>query len=283
MSTFCLFLSNTLICKDKNYGTKAYKEISDSVMNISDPVYDYIMLNLYEYYKNYYKYPQNMDTFINYLYYTSLNSVSMYYGRDIETVKNEFEALKQKILSTEERKGLLVSQIAFNYCYVNKESTQFIYEEDVIVLICGADSAYCTYKKPDVCIDRYARNTSFNFISLTERIRFYDSTGQIIPIEFDVIDALYKSINNMINSKYRKLWLSADNKPLNNNRQIITAILKYNKNGLHSFCPNDNIDLEQDQFFVDIKDILYNFMNINTNIYEIIIPIKCCESERLCI
>jgi hypothetical protein len=281
---FYLFLSNSLICENRvfKYEIKTEQAISDSVSDslniVSDPIYDFIIFELYGYYRNYYKYPDNMDTFVNYLYYKSLYLDARDLGRDPEDIENKLEQLKQKVLpiSIKDMRGLSMSQIVFNYCYVNKDKTQFIYEEDFIVLVCGADSIYLTYKKQDVCIDRYGNdyNLWFRFIPPSERIRFYNNTGQIVFIDSELIHALYKSLLEIINIKYRKIWTD-DESP------VITAILKYDKkDGLSSFCPDDNIDLKHDPFFIEVRNVLDNFIYENKDIYEIIIPLKCCESKR---
>jgi hypothetical protein len=279
---FYLFASNSLICKNSilKYEIKQKQEKSDSVFDsnqvVSDPVYDFIMFQLYGYYIIYYKYPESIDTFINYLYNTTLYLAERDLGRDIEDIKKELERLKHKILSIEDREGLLMSQIAFNYCYVHRNETQFIYEEDFIALVCGADSIYFTYKKPDACIDRYGNdyNLGFRFVPPSERIRFYNNTGQTVFINSELIHTLYKSIHEIINERYRKIWVD-------DNRPVITAILRYNKqDGLSSFCPDDNIDLKHDSFFIEVRNILDNFMSDNKDIYEIIIPLKCCESNK---
>jgi hypothetical protein len=264
ISAFYLFLPISLICQD----TIPEHEI-ETDQELIDPVYDFIMFSLYGYYDRYYKYPTDMDTFVNYLYYGSLNSVAANYGRDINDVKMEMEQLKQKILpiSINDMRGLSMSQIAFNYCYVYKNVTQFIYEEGFIALICGADSIYLTYKKPDVCIDRYVDYGSV-------QIKFYDNKGQIVFIDSELIHTLYKSINDIVKDKYKQIWIDE-------NRAIITAILKYNKkDGLSSFCPDDNVDVEHDSFFIDVKNILDKFVSENDDIYEIIIPVICYESRK---
>ncbi|MDR2652720.1 MAG: hypothetical protein LBC68_10490 [Prevotellaceae bacterium] len=284
MFIFYSFASNSLICKDIiNYEINTEKEKSDSISDstkvVSDPVYDFIIFELYEYYRSYYKYPDNMDTFVNYLYYKSLYLAKRDLGRNTEDVKSELEQLKQKQISLENRQGLLMSQIVFNYCYVHKNETQFIYEEDFIALVCSADSIYFTYKKPNACIDRNSNNLSnnvFGFVPPSERIRFYNNTGQVVFVDYELIHALYKSIHEIINERYRDIWQIDDKRP------IITAILKYNKkDGLSSFCPDDNIDVEYDPFFIEVRDILDCFISENKDIYEIIIPMKCCESRRI--
>jgi hypothetical protein len=284
MFIFYSFALNSLTCQDSvlKYDIKTEEGadcISDSIQFVPDPVYDFIIFELYEFYKSYYKYPDNMDTFVNYLYYKSLYLAARDLGCNSEDIKNELEQLKQRQISLENRQGLLMSQIAFNYCYVHKNETQFIYEDDFIALVCGADSIYFTYKKPNACIDRNSANLSnnvFGFVPPSARIRFYDDTGQTVFVDSELIHTLYKSIHEIINERYRKVWLIDDKRP------IITAILIYNKkSGLSSFCPDDNIDVEHDQFFIDVRNILNNFILENKDIYEIIMPIKCCESRSI--
>jgi hypothetical protein len=280
---FYLFASNSLICKNGilKYEIKQEQEKSDSVLDsiqvVVDPVYDFIIFELYEYYKSYYKYPANMDTFVNYLYNKILNIMTNYMDMNIEEIKQELDYFKTKEINIINRKELFYMARVFNYCYVHRNEMQFIYEDNFIALICGADSIYFTYKKPDACIDRYGNDYSlgFRFIPPSERIKFYNITGKIVFINSELIHTLYKSIHEIINEKYRKIWID-------DNRPVITAILKYNKqDGLSSFCPDDNIDLENDSFFIEVENILYNFTSENKDIYEIIIPLKCCESKKI--
>ena len=269
--SFNSFSQSALVCEDEDISQTITEAIVDTTF---DPTYDFVMFTLYYYYERYYKYPENIDTFINYLHYASLHSTVESWGRDIEDVREELEQLKHRKLSAEERWELSHYQVAFNYCYINRSETNFIYETDYIIFLCGADSIYLTYRKIDACVDRYPKDRGIRdrFVPV-EGIRFYDKTGELIHVDIEEIKNLYKLISSIIRDKYKEIWVDDE-------RPRMTAIPKYNKeDGLSSFCPNDNIDFENDHFFIDVKNIFSNFLMDYSNIHSMIIPLYCCESK----
>ena len=266
--SFNSFSQSILVFDDKDI----YQTMTEEM---ADPIYDYIMFNLHDYYRKHYKYPENIDTFVNYLYCASLHFLVRDEGLNVEDAKKELEQLKYERLSVKERWGLTQASMVFNYCYVHKNQTNFIYETDYIVLLCGADSVYFTYRKADACIDRYSDRLSDNRFVPIEGAKFYDKTGEFVSVDIEEIENLYQLIRNIIRDNYKEIWLE-------DKRPTITAILKYNKeDGLSSFCSDDNIDLEHDPFFIDVKNILNNFMMDYSSIHSIIMPLYCCESKTI--
>ena len=236
-----------------------------------NPMYDMIKFRIYNYYEDYYKYPEHKTDLIDYLYNRVLVLFTHVYGEDPDTVQIGLELLFQAKFSKKQIDSMHDEVQILNY-FIEHKDINIIYEDDYIIFECESDNnLVLRYSKIDICNDRSKLFDGSFCIDV--KSKFYDRRGRIINDDNELKHNLYSDINDIVNYKYQQLWIDA-------NKQTVTVILRYNKkNGLTSLCPNDNMDLKHNHFFLDVQDILDSFIFENKDVYEIILPIRCYETN----
>jgi hypothetical protein len=275
-NTIILALLTSLYCC-VSHNTHILKQSTDEKKQAIgyNPLYDKIMFKLYDYYRDYYKYPENVDDFTSYLYDILFNKYTYNYGMDSISVKMNLDSLVLEKIPHPQINIVDYDLQILQYFIKYNNNIQIIYD-DYIILKCDMDNnLLLSYKKVDICIDRYnTDNGSFLNIPSNE-IKFYDFYGNLMRTDVEMSKKLYAEIDERVVTNYTQMkTISIDNQ-----KQPMRIILKYNiKDGLILLCP-DNIDLTSDNYLIDVKNVLYEYLINNPSINEIIMSVRCFDGK----
>jgi hypothetical protein len=263
-----LFLFNQ--CTDKYYLDEKY---ADTYKSYGENVLDAMQ----EYYNNMFIYPSNIDNIIRYTYDKCMNEAALY--------GNYFYGIYGKLLTDltrnckytqDEREKTFWGFAAFNFICMYKDYISINVYNDSITVSCNIDNRnifnVVNYKQ-DKCYERYV---SDGIMRIYDKCILLDSTEYTVSKYSGFRDSVCNELRNIAKNYSNGIIVHKEDR---NYWKI--AILRYTKkSGLSSLCPDDDIDLVSDLYFIDVKNFLYDLLTENPDIYEIIIPVICMENKK---
>ena len=218
---------------------------------------------LSRFYDSYYRYPQSIEEFIE---FESL--FAKIQGECFETF--DVNAVLDSVLYTDfDEHRILEIRSKYGYVYSvlhflarNKNDLYLIHSEDGVTIKSKVD------KFEAFCFINYCH--SLSIVGATINVapglftRFYDESNKRIWTEDDIISKFYNGLRKI---RYEYKIKNPEEK------HFKTFLLRYNKKeGLSSMCP-DELSLEEISLLKHIEEYFYEYLSVNQDIFEIIVPL----------
>jgi hypothetical protein len=236
-----------------------------------------VLAAMHEYYNNMFVYPSNIDNIIRYTYDKSMNEAALY--------GNSFYGIYGKLLTNltknckytqEEREKTFWGFAAFNFICMYKDYITINITNDTIIVCCTIDNRKIFEVGSFVQDKCYERYVSDGIMRVYHKCILLDSTEYTVSKHPDFRDSVINELRS-IAKKYTKC-ITVHKEDRDYWKVIIVSYKRHS--GLISLCPDDDIDLINDPYIIDVKKFLADLLNKNPDIYEIIIPLFCYENKK---
>jgi hypothetical protein len=260
-----LFLFNQ--CTNKYYLDEKY---ADSYKSYGEELY----LLTREYYDRFFKCPKDVDKLLEFEYEYTMYIIDNLYADSTELINAVNSAYSTKL--TQDEREIMSFGLAFkNFLSMYKDYISIKSDTGYVSISCNVgDRNLFNVKKGLMtkCYDRYDR-----WADVINNCIFFNADDNPIK-DNDFRNTVLRDVKQKVMIKYNKARYV-----INNNKEYLKiAILRYNKQeGLISLCPDDDIDLVSDPYFIDVRNFLYDLLTENTDIYEIVIPVICMENKKI--
>jgi hypothetical protein len=262
ITTTVLLLFNQ--CTDKYYLDEkyadSYKSYGENVLNAMRDYYDFS-----------FKYPKTIDNVIRYTYDFSIFQADLYdenYSFYLKVIAN---LAKNGKYTQEEREKTFFGFAAFNFICMYRDYISINVYNDSITVNCNIDNRNIfsvMSGKQDKCFERY--NTDC-LVRVYYKCILLDSTEYTVPKYSGFRDSVLNELRNIAKTYSNGIVVHKEDRDY-----WKVAILSYKRNlGLSSLCPDEDIDLINDPYIIDVKNFLADLLNNNPDIFEIIIPLFC--------